>query len=493
MPELTDDPIATPIPVDGKERDFSWLARWVVLDRTNKALGLPSRAFSIRRRSGYWFVFNGKVFQRYETEEMAALVRPLLDRCTYQKLGKTGSYSTVRLEPTMGTMTEVLGALALLPGVRATQEPDQNPDELVCANGRLDLATGRLGPHSPDVFSTRILTVEWPEPSDALAAARKRWDAHLASLRLSPETLAYVHRALGYACTGRGNEKAFFFHHGVKDTGKSTLIYLAMNVLGRMAEGGYAALTTTTEWLEQRGGANGHTDGLMGIEGARLVFGDEMPEVARFNSARLKATCSGMSSATLRLSAKGEKGRDVPVRWALFFASNWLPATQDKATQDRMKLIVHENVVENPDPNFERKFMTPIMRQVVLMWLVEGAQAYIAHGLGLEPASVQANRAAYVEDNDPIGPFLQDKVRRLSDHMATRMAGVKNSELHSAYVEWCKEHGIKAVFSIRAFKKLVEDRLGIQAYTLNGAQAFKGYCLSYQSASPGDADDLDIG
>lgn len=496
MIDVTDEPITTRTDVTSHERDYSWLAKHVVLHRMNTERGLKRGELSVRRCSAYWFVFNGKVFERLDPEAMGALVRPMLDRCSYRKkMGKKedSPIVDVDLNPTSGTVHEVLTALVAMPGVMSEDEPDQNEDELVCLNGRICLKTGKLSSHSSRVFATRMVKLEWPESDTAeLCAARERWAAHLANLNLSPETLNYVHRALGYACTGRGTEKAFFFHHGVKDTGKSTLIYLAMNVLGHVRKGGYSSLTNPTEWLESRGDSSGHTDGLVGIEGARLVFGDEMPEVSRFNSARIKSNCSGMPDATMRLSAKKEKGRDVPIKWALFFASNWLPATQDKATQDRMKLIIHEHVVPNPDPDFQRKFMTPAMRQVVFQWLVEGARTYIAKGLGTEPASVIAHRAAYAEDNDPIGPFLQEMVKKVTGISANLRAGVKNSDLHRAYVEWAREHGMKATYGIRPFKRMVEERLGVKTYQVGGAAAFKGYCLAYQVGSPTDQEDLDL-
>lgn len=448
----------------------------------------------VRRCSERWFVFTGKVYEVHSEEEMQARCRPFLDRFWYfaKPKNEDSEPRPTPVLPTMGYVREVLTALTALPGVMTTDQPDQNTDEIICANGRLQLRTGTLEPHSADVWATRMTPVEFPtdENDPELGPALNAWQTQLDSLKLHPETLRYVHRALGYACTGRGTEKAFFFHYGLKDTGKSTLIYLAMSVLGRTKSGGYAALTTTSDWLEGRGGTgSGHTDSLMSVEGARLVFGDEFPETGRFNTARLKATCSGMQHATLRLSAKGEKGRDVPVKFALFFASNSMPATQDKATQERMKVITHSEVIGNPNPNFEREFMTPKMKQAVLLWLAEGAQEYLAKGLGMEPASVMAQRAEYQADNDQLGPFLNECLMKSTNPKAP---GVKSSDLHKAYVQWAREHGQFAAYSLRSFKQMVEERLGVKAYKLGGSAAFKGYCLVSDFNMPHDAESLDL-
>jgi putative DNA primase/helicase len=464
------------IDVSRHERDYTWLAD-MCLGRLNKACRVDRGAVGIRRCSGFWFVYNGRVFERHDSERMATLVRPILNRCWFMK-PQGQNVVRVDLNPTTSTINETMQAMVSLPGVFSEAEPDQNEDELIVANGRVDLATGKLSAFSARVFATRQVKVELPTEDDPdLDEARVRWVAYLDSLELGAPTLDYLRRAFGYALTGRGCEKAFFFLHGEKNTSKTTLLRLVMEVVGRTNAGGYAADTECNDWLERGAQGASHTDSLMGIEGARLVFGDETGENARFNEARIKRAIGGAGS-TLRMSAKAEKGRDVPMRFGLFFSSNHLPSTQDNATQDRLKLITHTKVVENPDPSFQRRFMTPAMRQVVLQWLVGAAQEYLKNGLGLEPPSVLIARANYAQENDWFGSYLSERIgvrRNLWQGNARPLAA---SDISRDLTRWASEVGMKrAMPSANRLPMMVSERTGIKARVLGGRKVFDGLAL----------------
>lgn len=442
----------------------------------------------VRRTEARWFLFNGRVFEVVTEERLAARCRPILDRCYWQKSDKDRVVN-VPVQPTKGYIGEALAALGALDGVWRDREPDQNTDELIVANGRVQLATGELLPHSPAVWATKMTDLSF-EPEELDPGAQAAWQAHLASLELGAGMLDYLQRALGYSITGRGTEKAFFFLYGKPHTGKSTLVFCALDVLGKTTGDvpGYCAQTNADAWIEQRvPGGSGHTDALMPIAGARLVYVDETPEACRFNSGLLKNCTNGMGAQNkIRLSAKKEKGFDAPTCFALFFSSNHMPGTQDEGTLSRLKLIVHEKVIDNPDPAFFRKFMTPAMRAVVLAWLVDGARRYIAEGLTQEPAGIIANRADYQADHDLLGMFLQECcVRR-----KTSRPGISSSELRKAYIGWAQDNAVKHIPSPVAWTKALRERWAgersIETYRQHGTWAFRGVGLKSDYQSDGD-------
>lgn len=424
-------------------RCFTSLAK-ICLNELAAAVACRASAGVVRRYEGRWFLFSGRIFDPLDDEAMGAKVRPILDRCfsVVRSKNEDEGERHVPLNPTSWTVRETLTAmLPLLPPSEGA--PDQNRDELIVENGRLQLVSGELLPHSPSAWTTRVAPVAMPEPSPELDEAAARWRECLERLKLDATTLAYMHRALGYALTGRGTEKAFFFIHGEKDTGKSTLVRLAMNVLGKGGRG-YATETGATPWLHTPYASASHTDDLMGIEGARLVFVDETPDGARFNEARVKRVTAGAGSCE-RLSAKGEKGRTVPIQFALFFASNYRVVTQDAATINRMRLVRFTEVLDAPDSGFEARFMTPVMRQAVLLWLVEGARAYIASGLGAEPVSVVAERGMFEDDYDWLRVAFLELVGRPrpSYRGEPGQRSLKATELTAALNRWLKEQGLR--------------------------------------------------
>lgn len=483
MIELTDEEPAVRIDLGPHHENYTWIAKNAVLERVNTLRGVRRGELSIRFCSDFWFVFNGQVFERMTHRRMAALVRPLLELCYYTKAVGRGAQSTfvpVDLNPTTHDVNETMAALEALPGVRSDLEPDQNTDELICASGRIDLRTGRVSPHSASVFATRMIPLELPgEQDEELSVARAAWSSYLEGLDLGAATLAYLRRAFGYAMTGRGCEKAFFFLHGEKNTSKTTLLRLVINVIGFTNGGGYAAETDCIDWLDRGPQNSTHTDSLMSIEGARLVFGDETPENARFNEARLKKAVSG-GGATMRMSAKGEKGRDVPILFALFFSSNYLPYTGDNATQDRLKLVTHTKTVENPDPNFQARFMTPAMRQVVFRWLVDAASDYLANGMGQEPPSVILARQEYASDNDWFGTFLRERIGR-KVNLWKGVEPLRASSIGSELARWAKQQGLRSVVSPNKLPKMVEARTGIKSRLLHGSRVFDGLALRFDN------------
>lgn len=473
---------AAGIDITGHDRDFTWLAA-MVLARIGADIGVERGARAIRRCSGLWYVFNGQVFERKDAELVSNLVRPFLDRCfsrVWKGKGDAEREVRVPLNPTSGTINEVMAAMSGLPGVMSHAEPDQNEDELITENGRVDLATGAVRPHSASVFATRMVPLDLPsESTPELDAARAKWEQYLASLELAPTTLDYLRRAFGYAITGRGSEKAVFFLHGEPNTSKTTLLRIVMSVVGRTSSGGYAADTDCTDWLDRGKFEGGHTDSLMAIEGARLVYGDEMGESTRFNEARVKRAVSG-GGGTLRMSRKGEKGRDVPCCFALFFSSNHLPASQDSGMQERLKLITHHKVVENPDKDFTRKFMSEPMRRVILQWLVNAAKDYLESGLGPEPASVMVAREEYAVENDWFGTFVRERIGR-RQNVWKGCPPLYSSAIAAELARWCKEYGLMYRVGPNRLPARVAERTGVKPRSLNGRKVFDGLSLRFDT------------
>src|SRR5690606_14196397 len=102
------------------------------------------------------------------------------------------------------------------------------------------------------------------------------------------ETLEYLRRSFGYAATGRGTEKRFWWFRGITDTSKSTLIQLVAKCLDQ-----YAATTMSSQWCQQRAQSMGHTEDIAKLRARRLVTADEFEKNAKFNESLLKKMTAG--------------------------------------------------------------------------------------------------------------------------------------------------------------------------------------------------------
>src|SRR5579863_5019904 len=108
---------------------------------------------------------------------------------------------------------------------------DADPWLLNCANGTLDLRTGRCRKHERNHLLTKIVEIKF-DP----AAQCPTFDAFLSRIMNNNTALIrYLQRIVGYCLTGDVNEKAMFILHGEGNNGKTTFLEAIRHVLGDYA------------------------------------------------------------------------------------------------------------------------------------------------------------------------------------------------------------------------------------------------------------------
>jgi P4 family phage/plasmid primase-like protien len=283
---------------------------------------------------------------------------------------------------------------------------DRNADQLVFTNCVWEAATNTIHEPQQNALATRCIQMEWQEPP---ADARDRWRLYIESLGFDDQTVSFLQRSLGYAALGRGTEKRFWWFRGETGVSKSTIIDLVAQCMGT-----YAETTPTDLWLMKGGSRPGHTDDLAAIRGARFVTADEFPKICRFDDALMKRCTSGVGK--LRVSAKGKTGFAYKPTFALVFASNFDPqiAEDDEALLARLTTFTFRVRIAEKDknPRFVAEFLAlPGQRLAILEWIMQGAQQYLMHGIGSEPAQVKASREDFMQGQisveDQLAELLQ--------------------------------------------------------------------------------------
>ena len=181
----------------------------------------------------------------------------------------------------------VAGAKNFHPIADAGDGWDADPWLTGASTGVVDWRTGALRPGDPEDRITKSLGV--PFVADARAP---RWDRFLGEVfDGDAAVIAWLHRFLGYACTGLTREQVLALFWGAGGNGKGVLMHLIAFVLGDY----FANMSFSTIELKQRAAI---PSDLAALEGKRLVTASESGEV-RLNEPRIKAL-TGSDPVTAR-------------------------------------------------------------------------------------------------------------------------------------------------------------------------------------------------
>lgn len=391
-----------------------------------------------------WLVWDGKRWAPDEKGAAQNAVAAVLRAALSESLGGDLELrADVRKCESAGGVAGVLALASSLPLLRASvDELDADPYLLNCANGTLDLRTGKLRPHDPADRITRVTRGAYDPSAEATV-----WEQFLARVLPDAKVRAYLQQVMGQSAYGRVREHLFPVLTGTGANGKGTAYGAIVNAMGDYA-------TVINPELLMTGGREGAGPEMMSLLGARLVVGSETGDGRQLDAALMKRLTGGDPITARRLYQE-------PVTWMpshqLVYVTNHLPRVKgnDPALWRRLRVIPFGVVV----PEGERDQTLPerleLAADAILTWLVNGWFAYDEKGCLTDPESVRRATDEYQTESDALKRFIQAEcVTGPHLHATTR-------ELHSAWSVWAAADGADAL-SERAFAKEL-DRLGYEA------------------------------
>ena len=298
-------------------------------------------------------------------------------------------------------------------------------------NGVLDWRTGTLRPGDPADRITRSLGV--PFDPDAQAP---RWCRFIEEVFDGDHDLiGFVHRYLGYACTGITREQVLALFWGAGGNGKGVLMHVIAYVLGDY----FRNMAFSTVELKHRATI---PNDLAALEGARVVTASESGEV-RLNEPRIKAL-TGCDPVTARY-LYGEPFTFTPTA-TFILATNTKPVVADNSFGfwRRLKLVPFTRCFEGSarDEHLE-DYLKVHEGSGILRWLVDGCLEWQRRGLG-EPASVRDATDEYRAESDPIADFIAETC----DSAVT--AVTRGSDLFAAYCKWADQQRLSKLERLNA-------------------------------------------
>lgn len=326
---------------------------------------------------------------------------------------------------------------------------DSHPMLFNCANGTIDLRTGKLLPHNPSDLISSISPVNYMPDAECL-----RWKQFLNEIFQDDEELIdYVERVAGYSLTGDTSEQCFFVLDGIGSNGKSVFIKIMQHILGDLAK-----MTPFTTFLERRDISN--TSDLAGLANVRFVGATEGNSYMTLNETLIK-TLTGEDIITCRYMYKSFFSY-IP-QFKIFMLSNGIPniSSQSYAMKRRMKPIPFNvkfyRETDNKQPVRDNKLDQKLIAESegILAWAVRGSLKWQESGLK-EPKIVREQVEEHFYSCDTLAEFLETTC------IIDPSRSVGTTELWSRYSKWSEDRKVKPlVKSVKGLVKNLIERDGI--------------------------------
>lgn len=362
-----------------------------------------------------WMRWDGKRWRRCDEVSVVETVRQYIVERVQKELAKVADDWRTRNALTALMGKGKIGAITSLSrGIVEVHASDfdAHPDLLNTPTGIVDLRTGELGRHDPEMFLTKITDVGYVP-----GATHPDWTAALVAC--PPECRAWFQVRIGQSLSGHMTpDDTMILLKGGGENGKSTVMGTLME-----ATGDYHVLVSDRVLTADAGA---HPTELMDFRGARFAVAEELPEGRRLSVKRLKDIVG-----TPRMKARYI--RQDAVEWesthSFFMSTNYLPVVEetDHGTWRRLLLLVFPFKFLKPnekpsgaanelpgDPGLRQRLKEgKAQREAALAWAVEGAKRWYANKRVLPepPARIVTDTRAWRAESDLILAYWADRLR----------------------------------------------------------------------------------
>lgn len=314
-------------------------------------------------------------------------------------------------------------------------EPERSRRLINCKNGIFDLVTGKLSPHTPD----RFLTAQIPVQFDPKATCES-FETFLTEI-MPVDCVPIVFEIIANAMFGWTHYEKFFIFHGVGANGKSTLMKVFTEFLGK---------------------ANVSTVPLQDLEDnkfKRIEVMDRLANICPDIGSRPLSQSNILKGFVSGDRVDGERKHQRPVSFTPYatfvFSANELPKSADKtfAFYRRMCIIPFPNVFtgKEADVTLADSLATPETLSGIMNRAIEAAKRLIKQSGFSENETTREAVQQYQVQNDNIVQFVEDLEVEFKEDSVTR-----RQELFDAYGRYCDSMKLKATSQIKFNKRIPE-------------------------------------
>lgn len=303
-------------------------------------------------------------------------------------------------------------------------EFDKKPMLLPCANGVIDLETGKLLPGRPEDYLMLASPIEW----HGIDAPCPEWEKFFLSILPllkgtndpDQDIADCLGRLMGYNITGLITEQILGTFLGEGRNGKGVLFGTAMEILGPLAWAISPELL-----LEQKNAKSsaGPSPDLVSLRGRRMIVAAETDENRRISAGRVKQLTGG--DIIVARSPYDRFEINIAPTWKLNLHTNNIPRGIAKEFSLVQRLLLFKfpyMFVDDPAAEAKKKpemaeFFRPKDKELaarlrkeypgILAWLVRNCIKWQQHGIS-PPKSITQNVEAQRRDDDVLGQFIED-------------------------------------------------------------------------------------
>ena len=306
-----------------------------------------------------------------------------------------------------------------------TMNLDSDPFKLNTPAGTIDLRTGKMHPHDPHDYITKITAVAPSLDNMDL------WLDFLDRMTCGDRDLQEYHQTIaGMQAVGKVFVENLIIATGIGGNGKSTFYNAQASVLGDYA-GRIASDVLITQ--SRRNKSPEYAE----LRGERLVIAAELEEGMRLDTGVVKRLCS---VDPIRAEKKFQKPFDFYPSHTTILYTNHLPkvGTNDKGTWDRL-IVVPFNASFRGETGEIFNYGDYLFEHAggaILTWIIEGAKKFIAAGYHIEqPECVKQAIREYRQQNDWFHNFIDDRCEIDGSYREG------SQSMYIAYREYCDEIG----------------------------------------------------
>jgi putative DNA primase/helicase len=403
-----------------------------------------------------WMRYVGGVWKRVPDDHVAEQVRLDVIKQHEREAKQGASVSRLKELSAILAAGRIRALAGLCRGILLVDagEFDAYSDLLNAANGIVDLRTGELLPHDPELYLTKITKVPYVP-----GATSPDWDTALEAL--PPDVADWMQTRIGQAATGYPTPDDILpVSQGGGANGKTTFFGAIQRALGD-----HAVVVPERVLMAN---PSDHPTELMTLRGARLALIEETPETRHLSVKRLKDTV-GQPVMTARLI------RQDNVTWecthSLFVTTNYRPRVDevDHGTWRRLALVrfpytftesvdTSTNPMARPSmPGLRDRLRADAQDQhkAVLNWIIQGARLWYANGRVLPPPPkrVMDDTAQWRAEADVIFCYIKNRL------IFEPGVHVLATELYEDFGEWLRERGHKPWTDSTFFSRFAEHVL----------------------------------